>query len=389
MKPSALRALIIAGAAGGLLWTWYLLSMGEEMPSRTGGRDPQFLPPLSRKGLTALEPAPHTGSTDVPPGKDKPRLGIEQWLEGRGRDARGLIAVWEITGRKDLLKEAVLRFPDNPTVCLAMIATLRNDSARPDYEERLLPWIERLMTAEPRNAEGMLLRSQLFAKRQDWPAAFAAVRDAMHVGGRRDNHLSDRVATIREALETTGASSTDPWTLALRSPFTMAGDTRAISLHRFTLTQEINAANAAGDKPRAQVAADIGLAVAEQYADTWGRSLRDEMEANYLVHDILAYFTDDTPIGQPDATVGGIRRNMEENRATLQQLYDQRSDTAGLYNNATLATQTEYARLFMEGSERQAAEWLRARPADSPPPAPPPLDPARSQDIIRPVHASP
>jgi len=389
MHPSARRAFTITGAAGGLLFLWYLLTMQPGAPLRPAPRDPGYPLPLSRKGLPPPATAALTDSTDAPPATDKPHIRIEEWLKSRGRDARGLVAAWEITGRQSYLDEAARDIPHDPTVCLAVIATLTDKHSRPDFELLIRPWIERLMAAAPRNAEGLQLKSQLSALRQDWPAAYAALRDAMLSGGRRDNHMGDRIETIREALAATGASNADPWTLLLRSPFNAAGDTRALSLHRFTVPQEINAAIAAGDTLRAQAAARIGLAAAEQYADTWGRTLRDELEANHLAQDILRAFPGHTFMGQEGTTSAFILQKMEDDRRVLQLLYDQRSDTAGLYNRAPLAVQTEYARRFIEGSERQAAEWLRSKPSNTPPPVPTPLDPSRSQDIIHPVRPPP
>jgi hypothetical protein len=81
MKPPALRALTITGAAGGLLWAWYLMRMGPGHARALPPTPPGRLP-LSKTGGPPV--AGDAGKDAALPALDPSILArMEQWLEKR------------------------------------------------------------------------------------------------------------------------------------------------------------------------------------------------------------------------------------------------------------------------------------------------------------------
>jgi len=375
------RLLTVSAAVLTVAWVAFLLWMQPDTPPRTARPDPGYPLPLSKKGLAPVPAAALTDSTDGQGDKDGHLARLDQWLETRGRDARALIAVWEITGRRDLLQEAVRRFPNDPAVCLAIIATTPGKFFISNYKEQLLPWIERLMAAEPHNPEGLLLKSWLLSVTGDHPAAFAAARDAVAIGRPRDNHLAARVETIREALASTGATDANPWTLALRSPLTMGHNALIPSRLKFTLPNEAYHALRAGDEASAIAAWGVARDVAALYLQTPGRTLHEELEAHVVQLAPLRHFRDDLILGPDGLTVAQARQAMEEARRPIMELHRQRISIARFYDNSPLAIQTEYTRRIVEQSQYHAAQWITAT-WEKPPPAPPAINPDGSLNIF-------
>jgi hypothetical protein len=83
-------------------------------------------------------------SSDLSRGKVSREV-INAFLESRGRTALSLIVAWQESENVDLLNEAAERFPNEPRVQMAMLATDLTD------EQRAL-WIARLKAGAPDNA---------------------------------------------------------------------------------------------------------------------------------------------------------------------------------------------------------------------------------------------
>jgi hypothetical protein len=157
----------IAGAA--LLWCWYLLS-----------REPEPVQPraYSLPERTTRWPATTPAATAAWPARGTPELRARlrepaaRWLDARGRDAAGLLAIWDLCRDADLLYEAASRFPNDPRVCRAMVESC---TGQPD---RALFWIEKLIALEPGNPEGNYLKAWALFAKDDTDGALTALRAA-------------------------------------------------------------------------------------------------------------------------------------------------------------------------------------------------------------------
>lgn len=188
MKPNTLRWMGVSAAVAAAVVCWYLLSTEPDSASRTAG-----------KGLARATHMSGNPSASKPAGP-LPKFGTpefkrtlfergQKWLDSRGRDAAGLLAVWNLTGDKAFLDEAADKFPNDPRVCMEMIQ-------RGGSRKGLLPWIERLIAAQPLNPEGLYQKARILQLGGDRAGAIAALRQAAVMSGRREDHLVERIQTI-------------------------------------------------------------------------------------------------------------------------------------------------------------------------------------------------
>lgn len=197
MKTNTLRWLGVSVAAIVAAGWWYF--SGEKEPHAPG--------PLV-KALAAAQ----RGSERLLPGKNPPpwpkfrtpefneRIGdrAREWLDSRGRDAAGLITVWDLTGNSEMLHEALSRFPGDPRVCMAMI------EAAGDDPQMTLPWIERLIAAAPDDSAGHYLKSRVLLRMGDRDGAFAELRAATTCVESNRTRPVERIRTLREAAAACG-----------------------------------------------------------------------------------------------------------------------------------------------------------------------------------------
>lgn len=206
MKTDTLRWLGVSAAAAVGAWCWYLLRMDADSVPRVA----KSLPTAPR--MFGNPPAPKP--SEQPPEVGTPefkRIALERgqkWLASRGRDAASLIAMWDLTSDEGLLMEAAGKFPRDPRVCMVMIQ-------RAGGAHEALPWIERLIDAEPKNPQGRYLRAWALMTGNDRAGTIAALRKAGAMNGERDPHARDRMKTVREAAVAGGASPGDAARLAI------------------------------------------------------------------------------------------------------------------------------------------------------------------------------
>ena len=149
MKNRCLIPLAGITAAGAAWLCWFFFRQEPEAITSHAAPRPtvQTQDPLTSQPATPAGPWPEFGTPEF---KTMALERGKRWLESRGRDSGSLIAAWDITGEEALLLEAAEKFPNDPRVCLSMIQHADNDP------EAALPWIERLIAAEPDNPSGHL-----------------------------------------------------------------------------------------------------------------------------------------------------------------------------------------------------------------------------------------
>jgi hypothetical protein len=198
MKTNTLRSLGVSVAALIAAGWWYFSK--EEEPRAQG--------PLAR-ALAAAQRSPDR----LLPGKNPPlwpKFGTPEfneriadraraWLDSRGRDAAGLITVWDLTGNPKILDEALTRFPDDPRVCMAMIESAGDDP------QKSLPWIEILIAAAPDDSAGHHLKSRALLHSGDRKGTLTALQAANVCADSSDRTRPfERIRTLREAAGACG-----------------------------------------------------------------------------------------------------------------------------------------------------------------------------------------
>jgi tetratricopeptide (TPR) repeat protein len=276
----------------------------------------------------------------------------QPWLEARGRNATGLIAMWDLTGDEALLKEAAERFPNDPRVCMAMIAMNSGKASA------ALPWIERLIAAEPKNPHGYHLKAWALMAAKSPAEALAALTQAAGSASPRNNHAAERARTVREAALAAGMSAGHAARIAIGTPFDRMTDCRVGGSVNRVILDEGAKAKAAGDETRLMEITGLGLTIAESMR---GGTLVLDRFAAQLEQRLLEELPDDTEIGEGGRTAGALRAEILERQAYIKQASGHLSEVEENLRTASDEVAAGYADCFLGHGERKAVRSLRER----------------------------
>lgn len=357
MKPHISRCLSIAFLAGAVAVCVHLLRKDADDTERKDlAKQAVFRDPATAvNGLPSRVPSAEFGTPEF--WQSALQRG-NRWLDSRGRDAGGLIAMWNLTNDKSFLTEAIVNYPENPLACKAMIDACDGDRAAAS------PWIERLIALDPDNMEGLYLKAWVLMKRklgmskQDQAAAMSVVREAVNKGGYREPYLLQRVGTLREAALASGVPVEEAVGLALgvilqqidslaaASDVIMAEKSDALDSHNIAALTEI---------------AQIGCTVADQFSNARPLTVGDVWASLELRIEVLDGLPDEVPVGSHGKTAGMIKAQAEKERDELTEwIFQQpRDDWDYLYKGASSEVIDEYFERFTKTGERDAITWLR------------------------------
>ncbi len=358
MNPRFLTGMGVTAAAAAAVLCWYLLSREPDPAPRSAGKGQAPAAIVTGHGAYAtpspVEPTPET---------DAPQPG-PQWLDSRGRDAAGLIAAWDMARGDALLLEAAKRFPGDPLVCSAMIQHAGGNA------REAMPWIERLIAAEPDNPEGLYHKAWALMAGNDRAGAIEALRQAGTLPGPRNTHLPERMLAVREAASAGAATRGDAARQALavarqrrssdpgsHSPL-FESSTSAPGGIPAALTQELAAAKAVGNEARRMEIIGIGISTAEQHSSGGAVSLWEELNARSLAFNFVVGLPDDTEVGGQGRTAGSIRAEEHTLSSDLRLLLNQMVAVRTLIREASDDVIWNYVELFARHGEVAAQKWL-------------------------------
>ena len=195
MNPPPLRRLGLIAAAVAALLCWYLLTGEPDATPRTAGKGMAPAALVTGNGAAVTWPKYGTdefNATLVERG--------QQWLDARGRDADGLIILFDLTHDANLLVEAMKKYPADLGVCRTVVQY----GCVPTK-----PQIERLLAAQPNNPDVLYLKAWTlwtgtwdlradFSDDPDRAGAIAALREASAKSGARDDHVAWRVKAAQK-----------------------------------------------------------------------------------------------------------------------------------------------------------------------------------------------
>lgn len=351
MKSITLRWLGVSVAAASAVVCWYLLTVEPDSASRTKGKGLAPAAHMSGKQSvsTLAGPLPKFGTPEF---KNTLHERGQKWLDSRGRDAAGLIAMWDLTRDKALLAEAAKKFPDDPRVCMAMIQQAA------DVVHKAIPWADRLLTAEPNNPEGAYLKAMALMAIHDRAGAIEALRRAAAMSGQRDTHLRDRIVTAREAALAIGVSPGDAVRLAFAGPLEKGTTSQIFEGATNAIMGEMAAAKTPGKEDYLIEIAGIALVTAEKFSDAQPLMILDELSASQLKKYILAYLPDDTEIGEGGRSVGSLRAEVEGRGRYLEQCIQRSGEVAALLEAAGDDGMVSYANCLLAHGEQAAQSRL-------------------------------
>ncbi len=367
MKPHHLRWLGLTAAAAAAVLCWHLLTMEPDATPRTAGKGPAPAALVTGKGAESSPsgPWPKFGTPEFKHTLHERGL---KWLDLRGRDAEGLTALFDLTGDKALLAEAAEKFPDDPLVCMLMIRHAG------EWKDRL-PWVERLITAEPANPEGLYQKARALIGGEflvitggasviagDRAGALAALRQAASMSGPRNDHLGERMQTAREAALAMGGTAGDAVRLALDLLLPPRRTYASESMNREILFTELREAKASGSDERVMEIIGVGLRNAEKFFDGQQLTIMEEMDANQMKAVMMNSCPDNTPIGDGGPSLDVLRDEVTARRRYLAEFHHREEEAWAILRTASDDVMVAYFASYMANGEFEARKWLLSRP---------------------------
>lgn len=349
-RPLIVLAVITASGAAWLCWFFFKQEPDAITPHAVTRQTAQTQAPLTSQPAKPAGPWPEFGTPEF---KTMALERGRRWLESRGRDSGSLIAAWDITGEEALLLEAAEKFPNDPRVCLSMIQHAGKDA------EAALPWIERLIATEPENPSGHYLKVSALMQQKDRPAALAALRMAVALKGPNNDHLRDRILTVREAALASGAGIREAAQLALVGPLSHTTAYQTFAGASRVLREEIAEAKAVGDQERLVELAGLGMATVAHTAGGSSKSLIDELVGVAVEKAVLLELQGDTEFGTTGRTVAQQLEDLDQRRTRMSEFLEQSTASESIFNDASDAQVAEYTDRFLLHGERSARVWLQ------------------------------
>lgn len=279
------------------------------------------------------------------------------WLDARGRDAAGLVALWDLSGDEALLKEAAEKYPDSPVVCIAMIGKEAANAAK------ALPWIERLLSLEPMNPYAWQLKAWALMSQKDHAGALAALTQAATVGGPGDTHTAARANTAREAALASGMSPGNAARIAVGSPIDRMTSCRVTGGVNRTIALEFEAAKAAGDEDRQMKITALGIVTADSMTGGGGPvTLREERMSNTLIQGLLADLPGDTELAPGGRSVAFLKSDLAGRREYLNESYSHSSAAYDRLRTGSDDLAISYADCFLTHGEQAAISSVLVKP---------------------------
>lgn len=351
MNRRTFAGIVFFCAAGGLLF-WLLRGTDEAHSGRVHAAKTPAASPRSDSALKKGDQWPEFGTPEFQ------RMALERgqkWLDLRGRDAASLVAAWDLTGEASMLDEAAEKFPNDPRVCVAMIIRLGSTVDA-------LPWVERLIAAEPGNPAGLYWKAQILAGSKKPEEAIETLRAATGTKGKPDTHLRDRMVTVREAALASGATVKEAAIVALSAPLSRHGALPPVAgrIGRL-LHEEIEAAKAAGDADRVADIASLGAASGEHLGLTDAPTFMNDLVRMSMLRAMLKELDPETEFGA-DGKTAATRLSEVEAEWTETTKGWKPTDPADAWpnnlNKLTEAQVSEYTDRFILHGERVAQRWL-------------------------------
>ena len=352
MYPRTLRWIAVTAAAVAAVLCWYLLTREPDATPRTAGKAPAA--------------AAVTGRGIPPPPAQWPEIGTPQfkhlardralpWLDARGRDPAGLVAMWDLTGDESFLTEAADRFPHDPIVCIAMIGKEANTASK------ALPWIERFLATQPHNPHAWHLKAWALLE-SDLGGALIALQQAVTEGGPRESMVSVRAWTVREAALAAGMSAGNAARLAIDAPLDRTTSCRVTDGICRTIIAEFDQAKAAADHDRLKQIAHLALVTALSITGGGPVTFRDERMINRRALILLSDLPDDAELDPAGPSVGALKSDLESRLASLEKAGASYIATLERLRTASDDILVYYAETLLTLGEHTAVSVLPAEP---------------------------
>ena len=339
---------------GGLAWWWW-----NPVQQNPAGAWPAPKPVVQQPAATI---APATATTEALPtfGTEAfNKLAKERgaaWMASRNRDAVSLLALWDMTGDKAILREAGEKFPLNPQVCLAMLGIVFETEGN---EAERKKWTAHLIAADPENPLGYYFQARLAQAAGDRAGVIAALETAIGKKGRIDHYLRERMVGAKEGLLASGVPLKETYLFSLAGPMAKVsvGVYQTGELLRFFKT-ELAATKLPGREAEFQELAALGLRFAEKQRLSESPSMMTELIAQSWRVKFLKDLDPETEIDNSGRSVAEELAVAAAEKDTLSKLMKEVTPAQQYLLTAPIEVQGQYADRMMMDGEMAAVRYL-------------------------------
>jgi hypothetical protein len=271
---------------------------------------------------------------------------VAAFLAKNGTNVESLVAAFNVTSDKELLREAARRFPENAFV----LATVLANDVLPDQRREL---IERLKEVSPENALANYLSARDYLKNQQADLALREFTEGSSKNGFQDFSV-ERIQGLEEIYLSASYSAAEAKALAMTSlKVPSVAELRELGREMSKLEGQYAAA---GDAASAEMVARLGLSLAADITRGNANSLLSQIVGTVVEREFLSGL-------DPNASYDFLAQPVSERLAQLQAQNRSIREAAKFFdhwmqraNDAQLVSYFDRLKLYGEAA---AIDWAR------------------------------
>ena len=278
-----------------------------------------------------------------------PQVSSEQlahFVEQSRRSAASLLAAFHISGDKAFLQEALEKYPSDPQVNLAALAT---SGSSPEQRRQ---WLETFKQSAPDNMlANYLAASEYFKSGQ----TEEALRELLAASGKSNfqDYWLDRTMSAEEAYLAAGLSKAEATAagISMRVP-----EFRELRQLTHSLTDLVGSYRQAGDETSVQAVVQMGLHLGQSLdLLTSQYSLAEYAMGMEIENQFLGMMNPNSAFGSSGQIVRNQLDELDQRRAALKTLVQQANGILAAISDQDLINYTDRMRVF---GGIQAMQWL-------------------------------
>ncbi len=329
---------------------------------------PQLEAPQPKRSASLRLPAPqmreHTGGKEAAEADKKAQLltwleegntnqlsaeVLSQYLAANQRSAESLLAAFRTTGDKELLKEALEKYPDDPQV---NFTALFNSDTPEERRQRL----EALKKADPDNAMANFLAAQEAFKAGNTDLAVQELMAASGKTGWQD-YSREFTHSAEEAYRAAGYSEAEAKAMAATG--LLLPQLQELRDLGRKVNDLAGLYQQAGDLDSALAARQIGLSLGERFTEpTADNSLLKQLVGIAIQNQILASMNPASPYDNTGRTVQQELEALKQQRDAIRELGQQSGSIFATLNEQEIASYFDRQKMF---GEMATIQWLISR----------------------------
>jgi hypothetical protein len=273
---------------------------------------------------------------------------IEAFLARNQTNAESLLAAFNVSGDKELLREAARKYPKDPFV---LVSVLGNDAV-PEQRQELL---EQLKQVSPENPLANYFSAQEALKNQQPELALKEMAEASTKTGFTD-FTRERAQGLEELYLSAGHSPSEAKalaTLGVQEPGLPLLRDLAGSLSSLERQYE-----AGGDPASAELIAKSGLGLVANISSAGTRSLATQLLGDSLERDFLTPLNPNAPYSFLQQPAGEILTQLQQDRRAVINEMPFYNNWLATANDGQLVAYFDRMRLYGEAA---ALNWARTQ----------------------------